>query len=327
MTMRPDYTVLKRYCRSEKPLLPVIAGPTASGKTACGVALAELIDAEVVSADSMQIYRGMDILSAKPTPEEMHGVAHHMLGIADPSVKYSADAYRVQANACIHDIINRDRVPLLCGGTGLYIDAVTKPMSFSQKSDEALHARLLEMAAEPGGKQRLHDRLAQVDPDSAARLHVNDVRRVARALEVYEATGMTLTEHSRRDQARKGDYREIIFALQWPKDALYQRIDRRVEQMVDAGLIAEVERLMADPSRHPTAFQAIGYKEIAAALRGEMSMEQAIYETKKATCALAKRQMTWFRRDGRVIWLDATGADAQELASQMGQMILAQLAP
>lgn len=307
--------------RVNKPVLPVIAGPTASGKTAVAVALCQLIGGEVVSADSMQIYSGMDVLTAMPTEEERGGIRHHMLGCVDPGEKYTADAYREAAKACIGDILDRGGVPVLCGGTGLYIDAVTRPMSFSQKSDEAMHAELLALAEEPGGRQRLHDMLKEVDPEAAARLHENDVRRVSRAIEIYRLTGMTQTEHSRLDKQREGDYREMIFALDWPREALYRRIDARVDAMLEAGLVDEVRALMRDECRHPTAAQAIGYKEIARALRGETTMERAVYETKKATRNFAKRQLTWFRRDERVTWLAAEGESAKALALQIKDMI------
>lgn len=212
-------------------------------------------------------------------------------------------------------------MPVLCGGTGLYIDAVTRPMSFSMQSDPALHAELLAKAEAPGGRRRLHDMLAGVDPESAARLHENDVRRVARAIEIYRLTGITQTEHTRRDRLREGDYREMIFALDWPREALYRRIDARVDAMIAAGLVDEVRALLTNERQHPTAAQAIGYKEIAAALRGECSMDKAVYLTKKASRNLAKRQLTWFRRDERVIWLPAQGQGAEALALQMKEII------
>jgi tRNA dimethylallyltransferase len=302
----------------EKMILPVVAGPTASGKTACAVALCRLIGGEVISADSMQIYAGMEILSAAPTQAEMAGIAHHMIGCVDPASGYSADAYREDAKACIADIASRGKVPVLCGGTGLYINAVTRPMSFSsQRSDEAMHEQLMKMGETPEGKRKLHDMLRQIDPESAGRVHENDVRRVSRALEIYRLTGVTQTEHTRRDRMRQGDYREILFALDYPREVLYRRIDRRVDTMIEAGLVDEVRRLMADESAHPTAMQAIGYKEIAAALRGEIGMDEAVRWTKQATRNLAKRQLTWFRRDPRVHWLKAEGESAQSLAVQM----------
>ena len=300
-----------------KPILPVVAGPTASGKTAAAVALCRLIGGEVVSADSMQVYSGMDILSARPTEEEMGGVPHHLIGCVDPAIYYTADAYRADAKAVIAQIRARGSMPVLCGGTGLYIDAVTRPMSFSMQSDPALHAELLAMAEAPGGRRRLHDMLAGVDPESAARLHENDVRRVARAIEIYRLTGITQTEHTRRDRLREGDYREMIFALDWPREALYRRIDARVDAMIAAGLVDEVRALLTNERQHPTAAQAIGYKEIAAALRGGISMDEAVWRTRQATRNLAKRQLTWFRRDPRVHWLKAEGESAQSLAVQM----------
>ena len=306
----------------EKTILPVVAGPTASGKTACAVALCRLIGGEVISADSMQIYSGMSILSAMPGPEETRGVPHHLMGCVDPGTKFSADAYRAAAKACIEEVRGRGHVPVLCGGTGLYIDAVTRPMSFSQQSDEALHRELIDLAAEPGGKARLHAMLDEVDPESARRLHENDVRRVARGIEIYRLTGVTQTEHTRRDREREGDYREVLFALDWPRNTLYSRIDARVEEMVRCGLVDEVKALMADEGSHPTAIQAIGYKEIVEALTGETSMERAIWRTKQATRYLAKRQLTWFRRDPRVIWLQAEGKTAEELAKQMRDLLV-----
>ncbi|MER2143860.1 MAG: tRNA (adenosine(37)-N6)-dimethylallyltransferase MiaA, partial [Eubacteriales bacterium] len=247
----------------EKMILPVVAGPTASGKTACAVALCRLIGGEVISADSMQIYAGMEILSAAPTQAEMAGIVHHMIGCVDPASGYSADAYREDAKACIADIASRGKVPVLCGGTGLYINAVTRPMSFSsQRSDEAMHEQLMKMGETPEGKRKLHDMLRQIDPESAGRMHENDVRRVSRAIEIYKLTGMTLSEHSRLDMQREGDFREIIFAPDWPREALYRRIDARVDEMLKQGLVEEVRTLMASEQRHPTALQAIGYKEI-----------------------------------------------------------------
>ena len=305
-----------------KPILPVICGPTASGKTACGVALCQMLDGEIVSADSMQIYTGMDILSAKPTPEEKQGVPHHMLGFVPPERRYSADAYRTDANACIAEIRSRGHLPVLCGGTGLYINAVTRPMSFSQRSDEAMHAELMAIGQQPEGRKRLHAILAEIDPDSARRLHENDVRRVARAIEIYRLTGITQTEQMHLDREREGDYREILFAPDWPRDELYQRIDRRVEDMLARGLVDEVRALLERPDQHPTAIQAIGYKEIAAALRNEISMEEAVRWIKQSTRNFAKRQLTWFRHDDRVIWLKAEGETARSLAEQMRDIII-----
>lgn len=307
--------------RNKRPPLAVVAGPTASGKTACAVELCRLIGGEVVSADSMQVYRGMDVLSAMPSQEEMRGVPHYLLGFVDPASRYTADAYREDARRCIADILRRGRRPVLCGGTGLYINAVTRPMSFSMQSDEAMHAELMAMGETAEGRRRLHGMLSEVDPDSAARLHENDVRRVSRAIEIYRLTGFTQTEHTRRDRQRAGDYDETVFALDWPRDRLYQRIDRRVDRMLEQGLVDEVRRLMADENAHPTATQAIGYKEIAAALRGDIPMDEAVIWMKRATRNLAKRQLTWFRHDPRVIWIPAEGRSAEDIARDMADYI------
>ena len=301
----------------EKPFLPVITGPTASGKTACAVEFCLLANGEVVSADSMQVYRGMEILSAMPTKSEMRGVPHHMLGVFSPNERCTAAEYRDRANRAIAEILQRSKQPLLCGGTGLYIDAVTRPMRFSEKSDETMHAELLALADEPGGRTRLHEMLEKIDPESAARLHENDVRRVARAIEIYRLTGKTQTEQSREDAQREGDYCETIFALEWTREALYERISRRVDEMLERGLINEVRALVRENGDSPTAVQAIGYKEIAAALEGRTSINQAIADVKQATRNYAKRQMTWLRRDARTIWIPAEGRSASEIAKEI----------
>jgi len=303
--------------KMNKPRLIVIAGPTASGKTACAVELCKKIDGEVVSADSMQIYRSMDVLSAKPTIDEMDGVAHHMLGIADPVEKYSAARYRDEAREIIADIHARGRMPVLCGGTGLYINAVTRPMEFSEKCDEGLRRSLLTLADAPGGRRRLHDMLREIDPEAADKLHENDVRRVSRAIEVYRLTGRTQSEQMALDAQREGDYSETLFALNWSRETLYSRIDRRVERMLENGLVDEVRRLRSDEQRHPTALQAIGYKEIAAALEGRISMEEAISLVKQLSRNYAKKQMTWFRRDPRTVWIDAEGKSVDEIIQNM----------
>ncbi|MBR6767824.1 MAG: tRNA (adenosine(37)-N6)-dimethylallyltransferase MiaA [Clostridia bacterium] len=307
----------------ERPILPVVAGPTASGKTACAVELAILLGGEVVSADSMQIYRGMDILSAKPTKNEMKGVKHHLMGFVDPRERYTADAYRADAKQVIAEIADAGKMPVMCGGTGLYINAVTRPMSFSEQSDERMHEELMAMGNTPHGRKALHDMLAEIDPESAARLHENDVRRVSRAIEIFRLTGKTQTEQIRLDKEREGDFREIIFAPDWPRDELYSRIGKRVDMMMKAGLVEEVRSLLKDAEKHPTALQAIGYKEIAAALRGEISMSDAVEWTKQATRHLAKKQLTWFKRDERVIWIDAAGKSAAQMARNMHDIIRA----
>ena len=300
-----------------KPKIIVIAGPTASGKTACAVELCKKIGGEVVSADSMQIYRGMDVLSAKPSAGEMQGVPHHMLGIADPAEKYSAAKYRDMAREVIAGILARGRMPVLCGGTGLYINAVTRPMEFSESCDEQLRRELIAISEAPGGRRKLHDMLREIDPEAAEKLHENDVRRVSRAIEVFRLTGRTQSEQARLDAQREGDYCETLFCLNWPRDVLYGRIDRRVDEMLKAGLVEEVRALSRDEKRHPTALQATGYKEIAAALEGRISMEEAVALVKQFSRNYAKKQMTWFQRDPRAVWIDAEGRSADDISNEM----------
>ncbi len=308
---------------SHKPRLIVIGGPTASGKTAAAVRLCERIGGEVVSADSMQIYRKMDIGTAKPTTEEMRNIPHHLLSIADPEERYSAAAYREAATQAINSIYRKGLQPVVCGGTGLYIDALTKPMSFAEnKGNDALRAELTVLSETESGKTKLHKMLQQIDPESAQRLHVNDVRRVIRAIEVYRLTGRTITQQAQLDKQRQGDYSVVMFALNWKREVLYDRINRRVDAMVDQGLIGEVRTLLAEGlSQGSTAMQALGYKEIVQALEGGISMQAAIDAIKQGSRHYAKRQLTWFRRDSRVQWIDAANKSLDQIVDEMVERI------
>ncbi len=300
-----------------KLFLPVIAGPTASGKTACAVEMCRLTGGEVISADSMQVYRGMDILTAKPAADETKGVQHHLLGVVPPSEKFSASKFRDMALESITNVRARGLLPVVCGGTGLYIDALTRPVSFSAEGDEELRRELDNIVDSEDGRRKLHDMLASFDPESAAKYHENDVRRVRRAVEIYRLTGRTQAEQARLDREGEPPCGCALFALDWPRDELYHRIDARVDRMVRAGLVDEVRALMDNEAEHPTAIQAIGYKEIASALRGESSMEDAVALVKQASRRYAKRQLTWFRRDERTIWIPAMGRGAREIAGEI----------
>lgn len=300
-----------------------ICGPTASGKTALAVEVCKLIGGEVISADSMQVYEGMNILSAKPDQEEMGGIAHHMLSVIAPSKPFSASAFREYAMPIVGEIRNRNHIPIICGGTGLYIDALTKGMRFSEKADEGLRNELKAISEMPGGPERLHEELKQIDPDSAEKYPPADVRRVIRSIEIYRLTGMTRKQQEEADAKIEDTFKTQLFALDWPRDILYRRIDRRVDEMVKQGLINEVSQLMKNGNEsHPTALQAIGYKEIARALRGECAMSDAIVRTKTATRNYAKRQLTWFKRDDRVNWLSPEGKTLKELAETVSEYIM-----
>lgn len=287
------------------PKILVICGPTASGKTALAVELALRHHGEVVSADSMQIYRRMDIGTAKPTREEMRGVPHHMLDVADPEEDFSVARYVDMAAKCVDDILSRGKLPILAGGTGLYIDSLLSGRTFAPfQPDSLLRGQLEEQLRREGGAAMLA-RLAQVDPDSAARLHPNDEKRIIRALEVYQSTGKTITQHNLETQAIPPRYDALTLALAFERrEDMWSRIDRRVDQMMDQGLVAEVQGLLDSgvPAKC-TAMQAIGYKEMAAALLSGGDVRSAAEEIQLRSRQYAKRQLTWFRRNKAARWL------------------------
>lgn len=287
------------------PKILVICGPTASGKTALAVELALRHHGEVVSADSMQIYRRMDIGTAKPTRAEMRGVPHHMLDVADPEEDFSVARYVDMAAKCVDDILSRGRLPILAGGTGLYIDSLLSGRTFAPfQPDSPLRSQLEEQLRREGGAAML-SRLAQVDPDSAARLHPNDEKRIVRALEVYQSTGKTITQHNLETQAIPPRYDALTLALAFERrEDMWSRIDRRVDQMMDQGLVAEVQGLLDSgvPAKC-TAMQAIGYKEMAAALLSGGDVRAAAEEIQLRSRQYAKRQLTWFKRNKAARWL------------------------
>lgn len=287
------------------PKILVICGPTASGKTALAVELALRHRGEVVSADSMQIYRRMDIGTAKPTREEMGGVPHHMLDVADPEEDFSVARYVDMAAKCVDDILSRGKLPILAGGTGLYIDSLLSGRTFAPfQPDSPLRGQLEEQLRREGGAAML-SRLAQVDPDSAARLHPNDEKRIIRALEVYQSTGKTITQHNLETRAIPPRYDALTLALAFEqREDMWSRIDRRVDQMMDQGLVDEVQRLLDSgvPAKC-TAMQAIGYKEMAAALLSHGDVSAGAEEVKLRSRQYAKRQLTWFRRNRAARWL------------------------
>ena len=295
----------KGEMRVEKPQVLCIKGPTASGKTALSVALAQQMDGEVVSADSMQIYREMNIGTAKPDEAERQGVPHHMLDVADAGEDYSAARYAEEASACVDDILRRGKLPIIAGGTGLYLDALIKGIDFAKKeTDGALRAELTREAETPEGMDRLIECLRQVDPESAARLHRNDKKRVIRALEIYRLTGQTMTEHDRESRVRPPRYRAVSIALTAePRALLYRRIDQRVEKMVAAGLYEEAKGLWERGLFAGTAGQAIGYKEWVPCFEGKETKEQAAEAIRQNTRRYAKRQLTWLRREEALYWI------------------------
>ena len=304
-----------------KPLI-VISGPTATGKTALAAALALAADGEVISADSMQIYRGMDVGTAKPTAEEMRGVPHHMIDVADPGETWSVARWADMAAAAAEDIIARGRQPIVAGGTGQYIDALVRGTDFAAAGDPAVRAALgAEYDALGGAAFRA--RLSSVDPERAARLSPGDKKRLVRAMEVYVLTGETITSHDLRTRQFPARFASVRFALTYDdRQTLYQRIRLRVDRMEKDGLFEEVEALLRrGVSPGSTAMQAIGYKEIAAALRGECTRAEALEAVKTASCRYAKRQLTWLRRDPGIRWLPREQYDDAAALEQISRCL------
>lgn len=291
----------------------VVAGPTASGKTDLAVRLAKHYNGEVVSADSIQIYKELDIASAKPKPEEMQGIPHHLLDFLSPFEKFSVADYVRRARECIDEILMRGKLPIIAGGTGLYITSLIDNIEFSEvKTDEALRRRLQQEADEKGIEVMYH-RLRELDPQAAEKIHPNNKKRVIRALEIYETTGMTLTEQNRRSRCNPSPYMPFMAALCPPREVLYQKIEQRVDKMASDGLFEEAARLRdMGLTKEMQSMQGIGYKEAFDCLEGLISREECLDEIKKATRRYAKRQLTWFRRDERYLWLNPLEYNAYE---------------
>lgn len=290
----------------------VIAGPTATGKTALSVRLAKEIGGEVISADSVQIYKKLNIGSAKPTPTEMQGVPHHMMDMLAPSESFSVADFCVRANEMIAHILSKGCVPIVTGGTGLYITSLVDNISFvKEETDPAIRARLMR-EAEQIGNTAMYEKLKQIDPQAACAIHPNNVKRVVRALEVYYATGKTITEQNAASKLTPSPYRFILCALSCERECLYERINRRVDQMVQSGLFDEVASLLSGGvSADAQSMQGIGYKEVVQCLNGETTKEACIETIKQNSRRYAKRQLTWFRR-GQYRWFDCTSPDLYE---------------
>lgn len=282
-----------------------VAGPTASGKSALALELCKRLDGEIISLDSMQIYRGLDIGTAKPTKAEQAEVCHHMIDICEPTENFSAAEFAERAHKVIADVQSRGKKAVLCGGTGLYLDTVLGRLDFGEiESDEKLRGELIAFA-EKNGADALHERLREIDPQAAEKIHPNNVRRVARAIEIYELTGKTKTEHD-REAISDSPYESLIIGLDYDdREVLYNRINRRVDAMIEAGLEGEVRSLVSRGllSAESTAGQAIGYKEMLGYIAGDCSLGDAVEKIKLGTRRYAKRQLTWLRRNPSINWL------------------------
>ena len=288
---------------NKKPFVLAIAGPTASGKTWLGVELAKTYGGEVVSADSMQIYKGMDIASAKPTVEEMQGIPHHLISVLDRDVSFSAADYVKLANEAIEDILSRGKLPIIVGGTGLYIDSLLNNVQFAEiKSDSAYREKLYEISRSEGN-ERLYAELCEADPSAAESIHMNNTVRLVRALEVIHVTGRKFSELKEESVSVESPYDSLILGLNAADRALlYERIDMRVDEMVKAGLVEEARELWQENAMR-TAANAIGYKELIPYFEGNALMSECIDKIKQGTRHYAKRQLTWFRKNERINWI------------------------
>ena len=287
------------------PKILCVVGPTACGKTAMGIALAKRYDGEVVSVDSMQIYRGMTIGTAAPTEEEMDGVPHHMVAVADPTENWSAAKYAAAATAAVDDILARGKLPILVGGTGLWLDAVVKGHGFASGHAGGEVRQVLQQRLEREGMDPLWQELERIDPEAAKRLHPADEKRVLRALEVYLETGKTITQHNEETKAIPPRYDAVWIGLQFAdRQDMRRLIDLRVDKMVEEGLLQEVQQLLASGiPRDATALQAIGYKEFLGVAEGSITAEEAIAEVKLRSRQYAKRQLTWLRKNQNIHWI------------------------
>ena len=300
-----------------------IAGPTASGKTALAATLAKELNGEVVSCDSMQVYKHMDIGTAKPTLEEMQGIPHHMIDVAEPWEDFSVSRYCDMAAPIVDDIISRGKTAVIAGGTGLYMDALIRGNAFAPFPATGVRERL-EAQADAEGMEAMLSRLRAVDPDAARRLHLSDRKRILRALEVYLETGETITEHNRKTQAVPPRYSPLWLGLDFARRGeLYRRIDLRVGLMLEQGLVEEIRGLLADgiPEK-ATAMQAIGYKEFVDALDGRCTIEEAADQVRQSSRRYAKRQLTWFRRNKAIHWLIRdTGDTGREILENARRIV------
>lgn len=296
----------------KKPFV-VLAGPTAVGKTKMSIRLATAIGGEIISADSMQVYRHMDIGSAKIRPEEMEGVPHHLIDVLEPSEEFHVVKFQQMAKEAMTGIYGRGHIPILTGGTGFYIQAVLYDIDFTKESGDDAYRKELEDFAERSGAEALHERLAAVDPKAAKDIHPHNIKRVIRALEYHHQTGDLISRHNEQERQKESPYDASYFVLNDDRQKLYHQIDRRVDLMIEAGLVDEVQALKdMGCTSSMVSMQGLGYKEILAYLDGVLSLDDAIYRIKRDTRHFAKRQITWFKREKDVIWVDKPDFDYDE---------------
>jgi len=297
----------------DKKNMVILTGPTAVGKSDLSIALAKALDTGIISADSMQVYKHMDIGSAKITPEEMCGVEHALIDVYEPDEPFHVVQFQHDAKAAMEHLWAENKLPLIVGGTGFYIQALLYDIDFTQEDADLRLRRKYEQMAADEGAQALHERLTKVDPQAAAQIHANNIKRVIRALEFYEKTGTPISAHNETERAKESPYGFAYFVLTDRREHLYERIDARVDAMMSQGLLDEVKRLRdMGYTRDMVSMQGLGYKELLAYLDGECTLDEAVYIIKRDTRHFAKRQLTWFRRERDVIWVDKSEFDYDE---------------
>ena len=283
----------------------VIAGPTASGKTSLGVELAKKINGEVISADSMQIYKDMTIGTAKPTPEETENIPHYLIDFVSPDERYSVADFKKDAEEKIDEILAKGKVPIIVGGTGLYIDSLVYGIEFPDiEYDEEYRNSLMKEAETEEGLNKLYEEAKKIDPEAMEKISPSDKKRISRVLEIYHATGKTKTELEIKSREKGVKYDYIVFAIDWDREKLYERINLRVDIMIEQGLVDEVKNVYNKYEKFPTAMQGLGYKEVVEYLEGKISFEEMVDKIKLETRHFAKRQLTWFRKNKDIIWID-----------------------
>ncbi len=287
-----------------KPKVIVICGPTASGKTALSIELAKKINGEIVSCDSMQIYKDMDIGTAKPTIEEMQGIKHYMLDFVSPDERYSVADYKKQAKQAIREIIEKGKVPIVVGGTGLYVDSLIYEIEYQDIEFDEKYRKQLEERSKKEGLEVLYNEAKKIDPEAITKISPNDKKRILRILEIYNATGKNKTEQEKESRKNEVEFDYKVYAISWDREKLYDRINQRVDIMIDQGLIEEVRKIYSKYNKFPTAMQGLGYKEVLEYLEGKCNKQEMIDKIKQETRRYAKRQLTWFRKNKQTIWLD-----------------------
>ena len=297
----------------KKQKVIVICGPTASGKTALSIELAKKINGEIVSCDSMQIYKEMDIGTAKPTKEEMQEIPHYMINTIFPNERYSVADYKKDAKKAIREIIKKGKVPIIVGGTGLYVDSLIYEIEYPDIKFDEKYRQELEEQVRKDGLEKLYNKAKKIDPEAMLKISSNDKKRILRVLEIYKPTGKTKTEQERKSREKEPEFDYLVYGLNMPREKLYERINLRVDIMIKQGLIKEVEEIYKKYNEFPTAMQGLGYKEVVEYLEGHLTKEEMIEKIKQETRRYAKRQMTWFRKNKQTIWLDTENTKQNNL--------------